>query len=240
VRVTSGALLLALLTWPARRPGSRLEFDRRTVAALAAYMVCFSFAYLWLEAGTGALLLFGAVQLTMLAAALAAGERLSLRGWIGFAIAVAGLCWLVAPGVSAPSPAGALLMTAAGVAWGIYSLLGRGRAEPLRVTAMNFIGSIPIVLAVSLFALQRFHANWQGLLLATVSGAVTSGLGYVAWYGALRELSAARAATLQLSVPVIAAFGGVLFLAEPVTPRLLLASVATIGGVALVVSPRRR
>jgi drug/metabolite transporter (DMT)-like permease len=176
----------------------------------------------------------------MLAAALAAGERLSARGWIGFVVAVAGLCWLVAPGVSAPSPAGAVLMTAAGVAWGVYSLLGRGRAEPLRMTAMNFIGSIPIVLAVSLLALQRFHASWQGLALATVSGAVTSGLGYVAWYGALRELAATRAATLQLSVPVIAGFGGVVLLAEPVTLRLLLASVATIGGVALVVAPRRR
>ncbi len=239
VRVFSGAVLLGVLAWPSARPAGRIAFDWRTVAALSAYMVCFSFAYLSLDAGTGALLLFGAVQLTMFATALRTGERLSPLAWLGVALAVLGLGYLVAPGVTAPEPAGALLMTAAGIAWGIYSLLGRRNADPLRATALNFIGSVPIVALVSLLALRAFHGSWQGLLLAVASGALTSGLGYVVWYAALRHLTAARAATVQLSVPVIAAIGGVALLAEPITLRLVLASVATLGGIALVLASRR-
>lgn len=188
---------------------------------------------------SGALLLFGAVQLTMFATALRAGERLSSLARFGVALAVLGLGYLVAPGVTAPEPAGALLMTAAGIAWGIYSLLGRGNADPLRATALNFIGAVPMVAAVSLLALRGFHGSRQGLLLAVASGALTSGLGYVVWYAALRHLSAAHAATVQLSVPVIAAIGGVALLAEPVTLRLALASVATLGGIAMVLASRR-
>jgi drug/metabolite transporter (DMT)-like permease len=236
VRVVSGALLLGLLAWPGRERAGRMRFDWRAVVALSAYMACFSFAYLSLAAGTGALLLFGAVQLTMFAVALRAGERLSGWAWFGVALAVAGLCYLVAPGVTAPDPAGALLMTAAGVAWGAYSLRGRGNADPLRATATNFIGSIAIVAVVSVLSLRAYHANWQGLLLAATSGAVTSGLGYAAWYSALRQLTTARAATVQLSVPAIAALGGVVLLGEPLTARLVLASVATIGGIALVLA----
>jgi drug/metabolite transporter (DMT)-like permease len=240
VRVVSGAVLLGALAWRSASPAGRIAFDWRTVAALSAYMVCFSFAYLSLAAGTGALLLFGAVQLTMFAVALRAGERLATRAWFGVALAVFGLAYLVAPGVTAPEPAGASLMTVAGIAWGLYSLLGRGNAHPLRATALNFIGSVPVVAVVSLLALRGFHGTWQGLLLAVISGAVTSGLGYVVWYAALKHLTAARAATVQLSVPVIAALGGVVLLAEPVTLRLALASVLTLGGIALVVGGRRR
>jgi len=243
VRVLSGALLLGLLAWPRLKTPGRVVFDWRAVAALSAYMVCFSFAYLSLEAGTGALLLFGAVQLTMFAVALRGGERLSGRAWFGVALAVGGLCYLVAPGVTAPAPAGALLMTSAGIAWGVYSLRGRGNADPLRATAANFVGSIPVVAAVSMLSLRGYHGTWQGLLLATISGAVTSGLGYAAWYSALRHLTAARAATVQLSVPALAALGGVLLLGEPLTARLVLASAATIGGIALVLlrrAPDRR
>ena len=238
VRTVSGALLLGLLAAMTARPRGRIAFDWRTVIALAAYMVCFSFAYLSLQAGTGALLLFGAVQVTMFAAALRAGERLSAWSWAGMALAVAGLCYLVAPGVTAPEPAGAALMVVAGVAWGLYSLHGRGNTNPLLATATNFAGSIPIVLMVSVLAMRSFHGSPAGLLLAVASGAVTSGLGYVAWYAALPRLSAMRAATLQLSVPVIAAFGGVAVLAEPVTFRLVVASVATIGGIAIFVTRR--
>jgi drug/metabolite transporter (DMT)-like permease len=240
VRVVSGAVLLGALTWRSASPAGRIALDWRTVAALSAYMICFSFAYLSLAAGTGALLLFGAVQLTMFAVALRAGERLATRAWLGVALAVFGLGYLVAPGVTAPEPAGALLMTVAGIAWGLYSLLGRGNANALRATALNFIGSVPVVAIVSVLALRGFHGTWQGLLLAVISGAVTSGLGYVVWYAALRHLTAARAATVQLSVPVIAALGGVVLLAEPVTLRLVLASVLTLGGIALVVGGRRR
>src|SRR5262245_9553172 len=187
VRVLAGAVLLGVLS-SARSASVHVRFELRTVVALSAYMVCFSFAYRSLGAGTGALLLFGAVQLTMFAAALRAGERLSLGGWCGVVLAITGLAYLVAPGVTAPEPAGALLMTAAGVAWGLYSLLGRESLDPLRATATNFAGSVPIVGLVSLASFGGFHCTWSGLLLAIASGALTSGLGYVAWYAALRHL----------------------------------------------------
>jgi len=243
VRVLAGAVLLGVLSLSATtsRPASSRRFDLRTVIALSAYMVSFSFAYRSLSAGTGALLLFGAVQLTMFVGALRAGDRLSPAGWFGVALAVAGLGYLVAPGITAPEPVGALLMTAAGVAWGVYSLLGRGGADPLRATARNFAGSVPVVALVSLVytSSRGSHCTGRGLLLAIASGAVTSGLGYVVWYAALRHLSAARAATVQLSVPVIAAIGGVALLAEPVTWRLAIASLATLSGIAIVVGKKR-
>jgi drug/metabolite transporter (DMT)-like permease len=203
-------------------------------------MLCFSFAYRSLTAGTGALLLFGAVQLTMFAAALRAGERLPGSGWFGVALAVLGLGYLVAPGIAAPDPRGAVLMASAGVAWGLYSLLGRGGSDPLRATAANFAGALPIVALASLLTLQSRHWTSTGVLLAVASGALTSGLGYAVWYAALRELSATAAATVQLSVPVIAALGGVLLLGEPPGWRLVLASAATLGGIAIVLGVRLR
>jgi drug/metabolite transporter (DMT)-like permease len=255
VRVLSGALLLALLVSRLRRSAThatddspyqprrhaRLEArDWVAAVALAVYLSGFTYAYRWLPAGTGALLLFGAVQLTMFAAALRGGERLRWVGWLGVALAVGGLCYLMAPGVTAPDPIGAGLMIAAGVAWGVYSLRGRGAVDPLRATAANFIGAVPMVALVGLFASTAHHVTGEGLLLAVASGAITSGLGYVIWYAALPLLSKARAATVQLSVPVIAALGGVLFLAEPLTLRLVVASIATLGGVAIVLSRRQR
>jgi drug/metabolite transporter (DMT)-like permease len=223
----------------ARRPVDDVR-DWIAAIALAVYMVCFTFAYLSLAAGTGALLLFGAVQLTMFAAALRGTERLSVIAWLGVTLAVGGLCYLVAPGITAPAPMGAALMGAAGVAWGVYSLRGRSSVDPLRSTAANFIGAVPMVAIASLLLTRGHHVTGQGLLLAIASGAITSGLGYVVWYAALPHLSAARAATVQLSVPVIAAIGGVPLLAEPLTLRLVLASVATLGGIALVVGSRQR
>jgi len=258
VRILCGALLLTLLVSRATRHAvdpdaeparGRDRFARGpaddardwiAAIALAVYMVSFTFAYLSLAAGTGALLLFAAVQLTMFVAALRASERLSAGAWLGVALAVGGLCYLVAPGLTAPEPVGAALMGAAGVAWGVYSLRGRSSRDPLRSTAANFVGAVPIVAIASLFLARGHHVTTQGLLLAVGSGAITSGLGYVVWYAALRHLSAARAATVQLSVPVIAAIGGVLLLAEPLTLRLLLASIATLGGIALVVGSRQR
>jgi drug/metabolite transporter (DMT)-like permease len=254
VRVLSGALLLSLLAarlaaasepepGTSGRPDPRRsrDSDRDWIAvlALAAYLLCFTYAYRSLAAGTGALLLFGAVQLTMFAAALRSAERLTIVAWLGVALAIAGLCYLVAPGLTAPDPMGAALMVSAGIAWGIYSLRG-GRADPLRSTAANFIGAVPIVALVSLFATGMHHFTTQGLLLAVTSGAITSGLGYVVWYAALPLLTRARAAVVQLSVPVIAAAGGVMLLAEPLSVRLVLAALATLGGIGLVVSQRQR
>ena len=205
---------------------------------LFLYMACFSFAYLSLSAGTGALILFGAVQLTMIAVALNNGEQFPWLSWVGLILALLGLVYLVSPGVTAPEPVGAVLMAVAGIAWGFYSLLGKGAADPLEATANNFIWSVPLVLLTSVVFLGEIQLSPTGIVLAATSGAVTSGLGYVIWYVALRELNAAHAATVQLSVPVIAALGGVIFLSEAITLRLLVASSATLGGVAIVLAQR--
>jgi drug/metabolite transporter (DMT)-like permease len=238
VRVVSGALALALIVrW---RGGARLGAggDWRSAAMLFAYVAFFSFAYVSLPAGTGALILFGAVQLTMFGWALRRGERFTVPAWCGLALAAAGLVYLVLPGVSAPPLVGAIFMALAGAAWGAYSLRGRGSPDPLRATAGNFQRAAPMALALWLPFAGVAHADATGVVLAVVSGALTSGVGYALWYTALRELTAMRAATVQLSVPLITAFGAVLFLAEPVTLRLVLASVAILGGIALVLARR--
>jgi drug/metabolite transporter (DMT)-like permease len=240
VRMVSGALTLVLFVLPRWRKSGRAPANWRSVTPLFAYMACFSFAYLSLSAGTGALLLFGAVQLTMFVAALRAGEHFAGASWLGLALAVSGLVYLVAPGVTAPDPAGAVLMGLAGAAWGLYSLLGRTVRDPLDATAGNFLLAVPLVLALSLLFLDDLHISPDGLLLAVLSGAVASGLGYVAWFAALRGLTAGRAATVQLSVPVIAAAGGVMLLAEPLTLRLLLSASATLGGIAIVLAQKTR
>lgn len=238
VRIASGGLVLALLlTWRRRKPA---RADWRTVAGLFAYVAFFSFAYMTLTTGTGALILFGAVQLTMFGVALRAGDRFSGASWAGLVLAFGGLVYLVSPGLTAPDPIGATLMAIAGIAWGAYSLLGRGTADPLAATASNFIFCIPLVALVSLVFLQDLHLTAQGMLLAILSGGVTSGIGYAIWYEALKGLSAMQAATVQLSVPAIAAIGGVLLLAESVTLRLVLASLATLGGVWIVLTQRAR
>jgi drug/metabolite transporter (DMT)-like permease len=214
--------------------------DWRAAAMLFAYVAAFSFAYLTLPAGTGALILFGAVQLTMFAVGLAGGERFALSGWAGLALAAAGLVVLVLPGVAAPPLAGAALMTVAGAAWGAYSLRGRGVPDPLAATASNFLRALPLALLLGVVSVARAHADFTGILLAIASGALTSGLGYVIWYAALRGLSALQAASVQLSVPVIAACAGTLWLDEAFTPRLGVAVVAILGGIALVLTDRAR
>ena len=235
VRVVSGAVMLGLIVLPRLRSQGRPDVDLRAVAMLFAYMIFFSLAYLSLSAGTGALILFGAVQLTMFTVGLRSGEHFAPAAWAGLIVAVAGLVYLVSPGVTAPDPKGALLMAIAGVAWGFYSLLGRSAADPMESTAYNFIYSVPLALGASLVFIDDFEITVTGALLAVASGAVASGLGYFVWYAALRGLTAIRAATVQLSVPVIAAIGGVLLLGEDVTMRLVLASVATLGGIAVVI-----
>jgi len=238
VRVVSGAVTLVLIALFRGRTHDRSTADWRSAAMLFTYMAFFSFAYLSLSAGTGALILFGAVQLTMFIVALREGEHFSLVSWAGLTMAIFGLIYLVSPGLTAPDPLGAVLMALAGIAWGFYSLLGRGSANPLEATARNFVYSVPLVLIVSLFFLGDLSSTLHGLALAVASGAITSGCGYVIWYAALPGLTATRAATVQLSVPAIAAFGGVFMLSEQITLRLLLASAATLGGVAIVLAQR--
>jgi len=238
VRILSGALALWLIL--------QLRSTQRTNAgtwlsaiALFAYAAAFSFAYNTLSAGTGALLLFGAVQATMILWGLGKGERLHARQLIGLALAAAGLVLLVFPGLSAPSLGGSSLMLGAGVAWGIYSLRGKGAGNPISATAGNFIRAVPFAaaLVISLFSWTRIDR--AGLIYAVLSGALASGLGYVIWYSVLPKLKATSAATVQLSVPVLAASGGILLLGEPLTLRFLLAASAVLSGIALVVLEKR-
>jgi drug/metabolite transporter (DMT)-like permease len=206
---------------------------------LSLYLLAFSFAYVSLGAGTGALILFATVQATMMTAALAAGERPRVLQWIGLAVGLAGFVELILPGLTAPSPGGAALMAAAGIGWGLYSILGRSAGDPLAATAESFVASAPIALAVAIAGWRTAHLSWSGALLAAVSGVVASGFGYVAWYAALARLDTTRAAAVQLAVPVLAAAGGVLFLSEPITPRLIVAAFGILGGVGLALRGRR-
>jgi drug/metabolite transporter (DMT)-like permease len=239
LRLLSGAIVLAglLLLRPA---GGARRFAGSWPAAfaLALYAVPFSFAYRRLTAGTGALVLFGAVQATMLVAGLLAGERPPRLAWTGFVLAVLGLVVLVAPGVTAPEPLAAVLMAAAGIAWGIYSLLGRGGSDSAAATAGNFLRAVPLAALVSLLARAGAHADRRGAVLAIISGGVTSGLGYVLWYAVLPRLGAVRAAIAQLAAPALAAVGGVALLGEAATPRLLGAAALILGGVGLALRGR--
>ena len=239
VRLGCGAVFLAVLVVFTRPGPFRLPADAIAVGALFGYAIAFSFAYLGLSAGTGALILFGAVQITMIGAGLLQHEQLPPLGWSGLLLACAGLVALLAPGVTAPPLVSALLMALAGVAWGIYSLRGRKAPDPLKATAANFVWTVPLaLLSVAIFA-RPPQASTRGLVLAATSGAIASGLGYVIWYSALVRLRAIAAASVQLSVPVIAAVGGVLFLGERASLRLVLASLAVLGGIALVLRARQ-
>lgn len=246
VRMLAGALLLALVaplleplagqpTDGSLRPASGDSW--RGAAALYAYAIAFSLAYVTLTASVGALVLFGAVQATMLAAALRAGERPGPAQWAGLAVALAGLVVLLFPGLSAPDPLGAALMALAGVAWGVYSLLGRGASRPVAATRGNFLRAAPLALGVGLgaFLWRGAQADRYGLLLAAASGALASGLGYSVWYRALRGHTATTAAVVQLSVPLLAALGGTLLLGEAPSARLGIAGAMILGGVALAV-----
>jgi drug/metabolite transporter (DMT)-like permease len=238
LRMLSGAVTLWLL---ARIVGGRSSAGGgswESSAYLFLYAITFSFAYLSLSAGTGALLLFGSVQITMILWALARGERPRPGRWIGMAIAVGGFVYLVLPGVTAPSPLGAALMTTAGVAWGFYSLRRTPGSDPLAETTGNFLRAVPMAAAVSLFFLSQAGADGRGILLAILSGAIASGLGYVVWFAALRGLTASSAAIVQISVAPIAAMGGVLFLGESIGARLAIASVLILGGITLALVSR--
>jgi drug/metabolite transporter (DMT)-like permease len=204
--------------------------------ALFVYAATFSFAYVGLSAGTGALLLFGAVQAAMTLWGLYQGETLRGIQIAGFIVALTGLVVLVFPGLSAPPLICSILMLGAGVAWGIYSLRGRGEKYPLSATAGNFGRAVPFAAVASIIFIPWARIDLAGVSYGIISGAITSGLGYVIWYSALPSLKAASAATVQLSVPVLTATGGILLLGEPITLRYLLASIAVLGGIAFVVA----
>ncbi|WP_324733194.1 DMT family transporter [Pseudomonas paeninsulae] len=239
LRIASGALTLWLLL-RLRSGSGALAGSWFAAGALFAYAAGFSFAYIHLDAGVGALLLFGAVQISMLAWGFYRGERLSLLTGAGLLLALAGMLVLLLPGASAPALGSALLMLLAGVAWGAYSLLGRGVGDPLAATAGNFLRAVPLAVAVSALLLSRLSWDVPGLIYALLSGALTSGIGYAIWYTALRGLRAFQAATVQLSVPILAALAGSLLLDEALSLRLLLSSVAVLGGIALVLGAKQR
>lgn len=241
IRLVSGALALLLLSrllarGQAPRPGSG---SWGSGFALFVYAAAFSLAYVTLNTGMGALILFGSVQVTMFAAALTAGERPGPAQWLGSGAAVVGLVYLVLPGIAAPDPIGALLMAAAGIAWGFYSIRGRGVTTPVAMTAGNFARSVPMALLATALAFPALRLEPMGVVLALLSGVVISGLGYILWYRALRHLTTARASVIQLTVPVLAAFGGVAILGEKVSVRLFAGSALILGGVALAVTKRR-
>jgi drug/metabolite transporter (DMT)-like permease len=235
IRLIAGALVLYLLV-QSRSPRQRGGGDWVSALALFAYAAGFSFAYVGLSAATGALLLFAAVQVTMIGHGLWRGER--LRGWQlpGLLLAVVGLVVLLLPGLAAPPLDSAGLMIVAGLAWGVYSLRGRGSADAARATAGNFARAVPFAVLLSLFALDRFAVDSAGIIYALVSGAITSGLGYLLWYSVLPALRATQAAIVQLSVPVLTAVAGVVLLDESMSLRLGLASISVLGGIALVIA----
>ena len=256
IRICSGAAALGLIMGFRRRLMVERSFDSSPVTrhsslpqagnwlsalALFGYAAAFSFAYNTLPAGTGALLLFGAVQATMILWGWRTGERLHARQLFGLVLAAGGLVLLVLPGLSAPPFVGSSLMLGAGVAWGIYSLRGKGEKMPASATAGNFLRAVPFALLLSAIFFPWMRFDRAGIGYAVLSGAIASGAGYVIWYAALADLKATSAATVQLSVPVLAATGGILLLGEPLTLRYLCASVAVLGGIALVViEPPRR
>jgi drug/metabolite transporter (DMT)-like permease len=202
--------------------------------ALFVYAATFSFAYSTLSAATGALLLFGAVQATMIGYGLLSGERLRTVQLAGLLVALGGFVGLLLPGLSAPPLLGSVLMLSAGAAWAVYSLRGRGAGDPIRVTSDNFLRAVPMAVVMSLLLYEEVVLDARGASYAVLSGAFASGMGYAIWYTALPSLRATSAATVQLSVPVITAVGGIALIGEPITLRLVLASVAILSGIALV------
>ena len=239
VRLLSGSLILmAILKISDSRNNSASRGSWPASLALFLYAIAFSYAYITLDTGTGALILFGAVQITMILLSILSGNRLHAMEWVGIGTAFAGFVYLVLPGVSAPSLIGFLLMTVAGIAWGIYTLQGRGSSDPLADTCYNFLRTTPMVLMLAIVVLPEAQFSTEGILLAVVSGAIASGIGYTIWYAALGGISTTQAAVVQLSVPVIAALGGVVFSAETITWRMTSSGALILGGILLVVLGR--
>jgi drug/metabolite transporter (DMT)-like permease len=232
IRLMSGALTLWLLNSISKQTLSLPKpVSWWPAFYLFLYGITFSFAYQSLSSGMGAFILFGTVQTTMLATVFLRGERPTWAEWLGLAVALTGLVYLLFPGLSAPNPLGALLMVTAGVAWAFYTLKGRGVKDPLQTTALNFALAVPMVLVANVFSFKTSHFNSEGVLYAVISGSLSSGVGYAVWYAALKGLTNTRAALLQLCVPIVAALGGVVFLSETITSRLVLAGLLIVSGI---------
>ncbi len=238
IRLISGALTLWLIARTRRGPQAS-KGNWLSALALFVYAAGFSFAYVSLPAATGSLLLFGAVQATMIGRGIWTGERLHRLQLVGLMLALGGLVSLLLPGLAAPPALGSLLMLSAGIAWGVYSLRGKNAGDPTQVTAGNFLRAVPMAAVLSLLLHNRASLDSAGIGYALASGALTSGMGYAIWYTVLPALKATHASIVQLSVPVIAALGGIAFLGESVTLRLVLASIAILGGIALVILEKR-
>ncbi len=239
IRLMSGAVfLMGIIGINKTKHGSTTKGSWSAGVMLFLYAISFSFAYITLNTATGALILFGSVQITMILLSLLSGNRLHIAEWSGVIIAFTGFVYLILPSVTTPSAAGFLLMAVAGMAWGIYTLMGRGSKNPLTDTAYNFFRTIPIAVVLLLITIKNSSFSFEGVFLAVLSGGVTSGIGYTIWYIALGGLTALQAAVLQLLVPVIAAFGGVIFVSETITLRLTISAMMILGGILMVVLGR--
>jgi len=236
VRLLSGALtLLLILGMKGNNKGVISKGSWAASFSLFLYAITFSYAYLSIDTGTGALILFGTVQLTMILLSLIAGTRLHFSEWSGVIIAFMGFIYLILPNITTPSINGLILMTVSGVSWGIYTLKGRSSNNPLMDTTYNFLRTIPFVMILAIFTMEVMSISTEGIILALLSGGLTSGIGYTIWYIALRGLSTTQAAVVQLLVPVIAAVGGVLFVSETITLRLVISAVIVLGGILMVI-----
>ncbi|MBT4875858.1 MAG: DMT family transporter [Desulfobacula sp.] len=241
IRICSGALFLGIIYLLTKQNKNHISYKNKWMmpVMLSIYAFFFSYAYLSLSTGTGALILFGAVQTTMIISGWISGERMNFIQFTGLFLAVTGLVYLVFPGISSPSPLGAFLMGVAGIAWGVYSLLGRQAGNPVITSAFNFIYSIPMVLTAAFLISSPVLITSKGVLAAAISGTLASGAGYVIWYTALKGLTSTRAAIVQLTVPVIAAIGGIILLSEAFSARLFIASIIILSGVGLALSKKK-
>ena len=236
IRLLSGTIvLLAIISSIRNTTEDSTKGSWFASFTLFIYAITFSYAYISLDTGTGALILFGSVQITMILLSLIAGTRLHFIEWAGVTIAFTGFVYLILPGVTAPSTSGFILMTIAGIAWGVYTLKGRSSKSPLMDTAFNFFRTTPLVILLALFTINNTNYSFEGILLAILAGGITSGIGYTIWYIALGGLSSTQAAVLQLSVPVIAALGGVIFVSEAITFRFIVSAAMVLGGILLVI-----
>ncbi|WP_250655430.1 DMT family transporter [Alkalimarinus coralli] len=241
LRLLSGTLMLLLILKVNPNKRRRHATPKGSLSAslmLFVYAVAFSYAYISLDTGTGALILFGAVQMTIIVLSILSGNRLKVGEVVGVLLAFGGFVYLILPSVTTPSILGFLLMSIAGIAWGIYTLKGRGSENPLGDTAYNFFRSVPLVLVLAIITLKDMRLSTEGALLAVISGGIASGMGYSIWYMALRGLSATIAAVVQLLVPVIAALGGVIFMSEAISIDLIVSGVLILGGIGIVVLGR--
>lgn len=241
IRLISGAIVLfTILIITKKTPKLLSNKNWFSSGMLFLYAAAFSFAYLTLDTGTGALILFGAVQITIIAHSIFSKNKLNTLEWLGIALSFFGFVYLILPGVSAPPIEGFILMTTSGIAWGVYTIKGYNSKVPLMDTSINFIMALPFVALLLILTLKNLHLTNQGILLAIFSGGITSGVGYAIWYMAIKGLTSTQTAVVQLTVPALAAFGGVLFMSEVITIRLVIASILILGGVLLVTLFKKR